>query len=122
VLLCDATATAGFALGAWSTRARASGPVFAAVAAVAAMSLAPGVVAVGREERAHRPGTADAHRLAGSVLLFGAGQVIATAGTTAILVASPRISRAATIADVVLLVGGNGIGLPYLAIVRALHG
>ena len=120
-LLCDATAVAGLAVTAYCTRARPSGRTFAAVAAVAAASLAPGVVAVGREERAHRSGSGGRHRMVGSVVLFGAGLVINTAGTAAILVAVPRLRSAATLADVALLVGGNGIGLPYLAIVKALH-
>jgi hypothetical protein len=121
VLLSDATATAALTVAAHRARARGRGPAFAAVAAVAAAGLAPGVLAVSREERAHRRASSGTHGMTASVVLFAAGLVINTVGTSAILAAPRRLSRAEAAADVALLLGGNGIGVPYLLLLSALH-
>lgn len=121
VLLCDATATAALTVAALRARTRGRGPALAAVAAVAAASLAPGVLAVSREERAHRLASSGAHGMTASVVLFAAGLVINTVGTGAILAVPRRLSRTEAAADVALLLGGDGIGVPYLLLLSALH-
>jgi hypothetical protein len=123
VLLSDAAAVTALTVVACRTRSHTSGPTYAAIAAVAATSLAPGVIAVAREERAHRSRSPRQHRRTGTVALFGAGMVIATAGTVLVLARGPRppVGSAATAVDVALLIGGNAIGLPYLSRVAALH-
>ena len=124
VLLCDVTAVAALGVVAAVTRSRPSGPVFASIAGVGAASLLPGVIAVAHEERAHRADSIGGHRMTASVLLFGAGLVINTAGTLAVLLAARGPhgqSRAAVAVDVALLLGGDAIGVPYLSLTKALH-
>jgi hypothetical protein len=123
VLLSDAASVTALTLVAWSTRSRPSGRTYSAIAAIAAASLAPGVIAVAREERAHRSRSGRQHPVTGTVVLFGAGMLIATAGTVLVLTHGPRppAGSAATAVDVALLISGNAIGFPYLSRVAALH-
>jgi hypothetical protein len=124
VLLSDAAAVAALVGAAAVARSRRAGPSFAAIAWVAALGLAPGTIAVAREERAHRPGETGAHGMSGTVLLFAAGFVINTVGTVLILVGPPQRRarrRSETAVDVALLIAGNAIGVPYLSLVRTLH-
>ncbi|WP_432564986.1 hypothetical protein [Kineococcus sp. SYSU DK003] len=124
VLLLDATCVAALGCAAGLTRCRPAGPGYRAVAVTAAASLLPGAVAVGREWRAHRPGAGGRHRATGTVLLFGAGVVVNTVGTlrTAARFGLPGRGRGrAPAVNAALAVGGAAIGVPYLALVRALH-
>jgi Kef-type K+ transport system membrane component KefB len=123
VMLCDAAAVTVLWGVARATRSRPSGATYSSIARVAAMSLAPGVIAVCLEERAHGARPVAGHRMSASALLFGAGLVINTVGTVAVLIAprSRRGRRAEVAVDVALLIGGDVIGWPYLSLVKALH-
>lgn len=124
VLCCDATSVAVLNVLAVATRSRPTGAGYRAVARTATASLVPGAVAVALERHAHRPGATGRHGVLGTVLLLVAGSVTATVGAGRVLArpGPPRRDRARLVAvDVALLVGGNAVGVPYLALVRALH-
>ena len=124
VLLCDASACSALILAALSNRGKPSAAVFASIAQVAVTSLIPGAIAVGLERHLHRYPRREPHRMTAAVLLFSAGMAINTAGTVHILLRArgPESRRPDGVAvDVALLIGGNAIGVPYLALVRGLH-
>ena len=124
VLLSDASATAAIVGLAVAHRSRPSGGAYAAITRVAVGSLLPGAVAVIRERRVHDGTGTGQHRVLGSVVLLVAGMVITTAGTLRLLRGSGRdapLRSAESAVDLALLVGGNAVGVPYLALVAALH-
>ncbi|NYD22624.1 hypothetical protein [Kineococcus aurantiacus] len=124
VLGLDAATVAALGAVAAATRRRPAGPGYAAVAATAALSLVPGVVAVARERRAHRTAPPAEHAATITALLFVAGSAVCSAGTGAVAhrYGWPRRGRGPLPAvNTALLVGGNLVGVPYLAFVAALH-
>lgn len=124
VLSVDAAATSALVGAAHRARGRPSGPAFSSVAGVAVASLLPGAVAVVRERRAHARQPIGRHRLRGTVVLLFAGLVVNTVGTLLVLRSTASVAvkgTAARRADLLLLVGGDLIGVPYLALVMALH-
>jgi hypothetical protein len=124
VLLVDASATSVLVAIARGARGRPSAGAFSGVAAAATASLLPGIAAVLREVRAHGSAAALPHRMRPTVLLLLAGMLITTAGALLVLPSTASVEArgsAARRADLLLLVGGDLIGVPYLVVVSALH-
>lgn len=124
VLLGDASVTTALVALAVVTRSRRVGPAYAEVARVAVASLLPGAIAVLLERRAHARTPPSRHRAAVTVLLLATGLAITTTGTLLALRPTGPVRASgpsAAAVDIGLLVGGDAIGVPYLALVAALH-
>lgn len=120
VLTLDAALVTGLVVLAVFARSSPGGSQYRALARTAAASLLPGLIAVLREERAHRPGAPVCGHLRGSVLLLVAGSALSTVGSVRVLARCER-GRVRTV-GCALLVGGNVVLVPYVAGVRHLHG
>ncbi|PRY12110.1 hypothetical protein [Kineococcus rhizosphaerae] len=76
------------------------------------------------ERRAHRTGPGAVHAEAGTTALFLTGSGLCTTGTLVVArrYGWPGRGRGALpVVNAALLLGGNAIGVPHLALTRALH-